>query len=539
MPAGDCSEADFDPSPQLPGDTSITAAIMARLWSEDQERRGVMFRAGLDTEVKEDDTSAYDHGGYSTDDIDDLEELLQLHEAGESVTWPRGLNPTRTRQILLGRGAASVRKPPKRTRLAVSRAPLVPSHVRKPVDKRRTSAAVQPRVRKTVPCKGVWLHGGSSTNNEASVQSVPGGVGKRAVGQSVPAESGNETMGQSAHLLDELEDRKSESPEQSIGENGSAPVNGLTSQKRRRIETKRQEALLRRTAKLTAAEAAANNSAPAARCEQALPASVPESVPAPLLAPPPGPAPGPVHDATEPPLLVQQPTAEDPQGSLTAQQQRRIEINRHEAEQRRVRKRLAGKTTLEVQSSGTPHDPFGEFVDATLEDVPLDPNEPPHISVGMQGASSSSDSPKPDERPASRSTKHAISSAKLNQAKNQANETWAKHLGSSERVSQLMGTLPSMTDGSPSEVPKQRFKVHQSHVTVALRSIVHCKLCGYWASKKSQKLQDECQRMPPHSDGAHKLRRMLGGLHPEVKVKIWPDGHDARIPSQPIPVDWS
>jgi len=372
---------------------------------------------------------------------------------------------------------------------------------------------------------------------------VPECFGDKAAGQSVPAASGDETIGQSARLLDELDDRSGESPEQSSDKNGSAPVNGLTSQKRRRIESKRQEALLRRAAKLTAAEVAANNSAPAALCEQEVSASVPESVPAPPLAPLPGPAPGPVHGAAEPPMLVQQPAADDLQGSLTAQQKRRIETNRHEAEQRRVRRRLTGKTpgstTLEAQSSGISHDPFGEFVEATLEDEPLDPYEPPPISVGMQGTSSSSDSPKPDERPATRSTKHAISSAKLNQAKINADETWAKHLGSSERVSQLRGTLPSMTGGSPSEVPRQRFKVHQSHVTVALRSIVHCKLCGYWASKKSQKLQDACQRKPPHADGAHKLRRMLGGLHPEVKVKLWPDGHDARIPSQSIPVDWS
>ena len=162
---------------------------------------------------------------------------------------------------------------------------------------------------------------------------------------------------------------------------------------------------------------------------------------------------------------------------------------------------------------------------------------PPQVT--HMGTSSNSGSLTPDERPASRSAKHVISAAKLKQAKNNANETWKKHLGSSERLSQLMGTLPSMIDGSPSGVPQQRFKVHQSHATVALRSIVHCKLCGYWASKKSQKLQGECPRKPPHADGAHKLRRMLSGLHPDAKVKVWPDGHDARIPTQPIPIDWS
>ena len=198
-----------------------------------------------------------------------------------------------------------------------------------------------------------------------------------------------------------------------------------------------------------------------------------------------------------------------------------------------------GSAIPEVRSSGIPYDPFGEFAGEMLEEEPLNLSEPPPTSAGTQGGSDNSGSSRPEDRPASSSTKHAFSSAKLEQAKEHANETWKRHLGSSERLSQLMGTLPSMTDGSPSGAPQQRFKVHQSHATMALRSIVHCKLCGYWASKKSQKLQEECPRKPPHADGAHKLRRMLSGLHPDAKVKIWPDGHDARIPTQPIPVDWS
>jgi hypothetical protein len=187
----------------------------------------------------------------------------------------------------------------------------------------------------------------------------------------------------------------------------------------------------------------------------------------------------------------------------------------------------------------SPFDPFGEFLGEAFDEEPSDLIDPTPTPECTQGSSSSSGSLEPRVRPASQSTKHAISSAKLQQAKSSANEIWRKHLGSSERLSQLMGTLPSMIEGSPTAVPQQRFKVHSSHATVALRSIVHCKLCGYWASKKSQKLQVECQRKPPHADGAHKLKRMLRGLHPEVKVKIWPDGHDARIPTQPIPVDWS
>ena len=84
-----------------------------------------------------------------------------------------------------------------------------------------------------------------------------------------------------------------------------------------------------------------------------------------------------------------------------------------------------------------------------------------------------------------------------------------------------------------------RFKVHPSHLTMAIRSIVFCKACGYWGAKKSQKLQKQCPGKPQHSDGAHKLRRMLNGLHPESSVREWPDGHDARVPSQSVSVEWS
>ena len=88
-------------------------------------------------------------------------------------------------------------------------------------------------------------------------------------------------------------------------------------------------------------------------------------------------------------------------------------------------------------------------------------------------------------------------------------------------------------------INEPRFKLHPSHSKMAVRSIVHCKLCGYWAAKKSQKLREQCPKKPPHADGAHKLKRMRKGLHPDVKVSIWPDGHDARMLSHPVSVDWS
>ena len=74
---------------------------------------------------------------------------------------------------------------------------------------------------------------------------------------------------------------------------------------------------------------------------------------------------------------------------------------------------------------------------------------------------------------------------------------------------------------------------------MALRSIVFCRACGYWGAKKSQTLQLQCPGKPQHHDAAHKLKRMIKGLHPEPSISKWPDGHDARIPSMPVLVDWS
>jgi len=156
-----------------------------------------------------------------------------------------------------------------------------------------------------------------------------------------------------------------------------------------------------------------------------------------------------------------------------------------------------------------------------------------------EAGSSSGQSIRPEPRPPTKPEKHAAASVKLKLGKAKADQSWQKHLSSSVRVAQLLGTAPKIMDEKVDEVGTPRFIVHPSHSTMAIRSIVHCKVCGYWASKKSQKLQEQCPKKPPHSDGAHKLKRMLQGLHPDARISTWPDGHDARIPSQPVPVDWS
>ena len=212
------------------------------------------------------------------------------------------------------------------------------------------------------------------------------------------------------------------------------------------------------------------------------------------------------------------------------------------------RRRITGKSrpTLEVSGAMQEHEepetrtetrtearqsPFGEFVD---QEVSEDFDEPIlREEVGSSHERGTQPAPPPPAK------KHAAASAKLKLIKRQADQTWQRHLNSSVRIAQLLGTAPIAIDKEAGEVGTARFKVHPSHVLMAVRSIVFCKACGYWASKKSQNLQKLCPKKPPHSDGAFKLTQMLNGLHPDPKIRVWTDGHDARVPSQPIFLDWN
>ena len=79
--------------------------------------------------------------------------------------------------------------------------------------------------------------------------------------------------------------------------------------------------------------------------------------------------------------------------------------------------------------------------------------------------------------------------------------------------------------------------VHPSHRKMLLRSIVFCKKCGYWSSKKTQKLSAPCQNEPQHSDGRAKLKRMLDGYHPDRTLKEWNDGLSTAIKIDVICLD--
>ena len=230
-------------------------------------------------------------------------------------------------------------------------------------------------------------------------------------------------------------------------------------------------------------------------------------------------------------------------GGLTVQQKRRIELNRQEAEQRKHRRKTSANSSpafCEVR-----HDPFAEFVDSEPQEpfVDSEPQEPDADTIAHEPSASSEQEDNAEDDQGSRSNicktnKHSIATERLRMVKANACDTWRAHLVNSQRVAQLAGTMPTIFEPA-FEVPSQRFKIHLTHVTMAIRSIVYCRLCGAWAVKKSQNLQVACPRKPLNSDAAQKLRRMTKGLHPEAKLKEWPDGHDARVPTSPISVDWS
>ena len=224
---------------------------------------------------------------------------------------------------------------------------------------------------------------------------------------------------------------------------------------------------------------------------------------------------------------------------ITAEQRARSEHNKKEA-QMKLKRRTTGKTRAveeeEPLAKGARYDPFGEFHDddnCGNPEIHEDCFSRSEESCSVNGISGSA-------TPAiKKAAKHALASEKLLHTKLKANETWREHLNSSTRLSQLLGSEPSQLADGEGDQREARFKVHSSHRTMALRSIVFCKACGYWGAKKSQKLQLQCKGKPQHHDAAHKLKRMSNGLHPEPSVKSWPDGHDARVPSHPVSVDWS
>ena len=109
---------------------------------------------------------------------------------------------------------------------------------------------------------------------------------------------------------------------------------------------------------------------------------------------------------------------------------------------------------------------------------------------------------------------------KLNTVKAAASKEWAHHIATSSR--QSTARAPCLLEAEST----QYMNVHSSHHKMAIMSIVFCKKCGYWAQKKG-----------PHNDAAGKLSRMMKGLHPDRKVKKWPDGLSSTMIFPPIALD--
>ena len=215
------------------------------------------------------------------------------------------------------------------------------------------------------------------------------------------------------------------------------------------------------------------------------------------------------------------------------QQKRQIEDTQPDEEQ--CKKMKAAKDVKEAPK----HDPFAEFVEHDHFDNSFDQNTATDQEPPGRSESSSSNGVEDATKPLSYARKHTIAKEKLKGVKKNADAKWQEHIRNSTRIRQL-STLPNILDeGSSSPGGPERFEVHGSHRLMAIRSVVFCKQCGYWATKKSQKLKRPCNNKPSHSDGAHKLRRMMKGLHPDAKLRKWPEGHDARVPSAPVFLDWN
>ena len=77
---------------------------------------------------------------------------------------------------------------------------------------------------------------------------------------------------------------------------------------------------------------------------------------------------------------------------------------------------------------------------------------------------------------------------------------------------------------STETVKPSLLNIDPSHHKMMIRNIVFCKWCGYNTRRNTQKLADECPKVPKHNDVTHKLRRMLLGKHPDRNQLEWPGG---------------
>ena len=113
---------------------------------------------------------------------------------------------------------------------------------------------------------------------------------------------------------------------------------------------------------------------------------------------------------------------------------------------------------------------------------------------------------------------------------------WAQHLSNSNLLPMRLPQVETLEAGQ--EYSNDNDHIHTSHLRSMVRSIVFCRRCGYWASKKSQKLKEACLGAPANNFNKGTLKRLLNGFHPDCKkVTLWPDGAATSVPTPPIPLD--
>ena len=66
--------------------------------------------------------------------------------------------------------------------------------------------------------------------------------------------------------------------------------------------------------------------------------------------------------------------------------------------------------------------------------------------------------------------------------------------------------------------------IHESHIRMMVKSTVFCRRCGLWSTIKCLALRQPCSGQPRPHGGQSRLKRMLGGHHPDKAVREWPDG---------------
>lgn len=102
---------------------------------------------------------------------------------------------------------------------------------------------------------------------------------------------------------------------------------------------------------------------------------------------------------------------------------------------------------------------------------------------------------------------------------------WNQHLS---RQARQEPRLPALSEFGSRTAPAYE-KLHSTHVLMRLKSIVFCRVCGYWMQERPQCLARACKGRPVRSDDKSRLKKPPNGRHLERKVECWPDGTSTSL----------